>query len=147
EARIEETVSIRPPVAYRTQLTLGRVDGATAVAPLTRDLYAEQRKVQASIASVPLVWGQGLTAYLDNYQYSCTEQLVSKGVSRIILTSRPDFGVVRSRDSRPLDATFSVLRGRTNEEGGLGLWASSPMTAEFPTVYAAHFLIEASEHG
>jgi uncharacterized protein YfaS (alpha-2-macroglobulin family) len=40
-----------------------------------------------------------------------------------------------------------MLRSRQNDEGGLGLWASSPMTAEFPTVYAAHALVEAREKG
>jgi uncharacterized protein YfaS (alpha-2-macroglobulin family) len=68
-------------------------------------------------------------------------------VSALILSSRPEFGRVRSRDANPLDATFVVLRSRTNDEGGLGLWSSSPITAEFPTVYAAHFLIDAREHG
>ena len=105
------------------------------------------RKVVASISSVPLVWGQGLTAYLESYAYSCTEQLVSKGVAAMILTARPEFGVVRSRDAQPLETTFGVLRGRANDQGGLGLWASTPVTAEFPTVYAAHFLIESREHG
>jgi uncharacterized protein YfaS (alpha-2-macroglobulin family) len=147
EAHMEESVSIRPAVAYRTQLSLGRVDGATATASLTRDLYGEQRKVVASVSALPLVWGNGLTAYLDNLAYSCTEQLVSKGVSAMIITARSEFGTVRSRDSNPLESTFNVLRGRANDEGGLGLWASSPITAEFPTVYAAHFLIEAREHG
>jgi uncharacterized protein YfaS (alpha-2-macroglobulin family) len=147
EARVDESISIRPSVPYRTRLMLGRVDGTTAVAPLTRDLYAEQRRVRASISPVPLVWGQGLTAYLENYQYTCTEQLVSKGVSALILTARPEFGTVRSRDAQPLEATFGVLRSRANDEGGLGLWSSSPITAEFPTVYAAHFLIDARDHG
>ena len=145
EAHIEESVSVRPAVAYRTQLTLGRVDGSSAVSPLTRELYTEQRKVEAAVSTLPLVWGQGLTAYLDNYAYSCTEQLVSKGLSALVVTARPEFGTVRSRDAQPLDATYAVLRSRSNDQGGFGLWSSSPETAEFPTVYAAHFLIEAKE--
>ena len=147
ESRIEETMSVRPPVAYRTQVTVGRVDGTSTPVSLKRDLYPEQRRVQAAISAVPLVWGQGLTEYLGNYEYSCTEQLVSKGVAALILTAHPELGVVRSRDARPLETTFSVLRGRANDQGGFGLWSSSPVTAEFPTVYAAHFLLEAREHG
>jgi uncharacterized protein YfaS (alpha-2-macroglobulin family) len=147
EAHIDETTSVRPAVAYRTQLTLGRVDGASALVPLTRDLFAEQRKVDAAISAVPLVWGQGLTAYLENYEYTCTEQLVSKGMSALIMTARPEFGAIRSRDAHLLDATYSVLRSRENDEGGMGLWSSSPQTAEFPTVYAAHFLLEAKDRG
>src|SRR5262249_27736143 len=65
EARMEESVSVRPAVAYRTQLTLGRVDAATTDAAVTRDLYPEQRKVEAAVSTLPLVWGQGLVAYLD----------------------------------------------------------------------------------
>jgi alpha-2-macroglobulin len=147
QAQNEETVSVRPAVAYRTQLTLGRVDGAYALAPLTREMYTERRTVEAAVSFLPLVWGRGLSVYLDNYEYSCTEQLVSKGVSALVVTSRPEFGVVRNRDQQPLDGLFAAVRGRQNDEGGLGLWASSPITAEFPTVYAAHVLIEARDRG
>jgi alpha-2-macroglobulin len=147
ESRLEESVSVRPAVAYRTQLTLGRLEGATATAAITRDLFSQRRTVEAAVSALPLVWGQGLTAYLDGYEYSCTEQLVSKGVGALILGSRPELGAVKSRDGRPLDSTIGVLRTRANERGGFGLWASTPITAEFPTVYAAHFLVEMKERG
>jgi uncharacterized protein YfaS (alpha-2-macroglobulin family) len=146
-SRLEEAVSVRPAVAYRTQLTLGRIDGSGATAAITRDLFSQRRTVEASVSTLPLVWGQGLTAYLDGYEYTCTEQLVSKGVGALILTSRSEFGVVKSRDGRPIDSTIAVLRTRANEQGGFGLWASTPITAEFPTVYAAQFLVEAKERG
>lgn len=144
EAGVEESISVRPAVPYRTQLTLGRLDGK-AQAPLQRDLYNEERKVEAAVSALPLVWGQGLVAYLDSYAYTCTEQIISKGVSALILVSRPEFGAVRGRES--LANAFSALQGRQNDQGGLGLWSSSPETAEFPAVYAAHFLIEAKERG
>src|SRR5262249_24056213 len=147
EARMEESISVGPPLAFRTQLTLGRLDGSKASASLTRDLYSQQRKVEAAVSALPLVWGQGLVAYLDDYPYSCTEQLVSKGMSALLVSSRPEFGVVKSKDSDPLAGLISVLQSRENDEGGFGLWASSPETAEFATVYAAHFLVEAKERG
>ena len=95
EARVEEGIGLRPAAAFRTHLTLGRVDGVSATAPIVRDLYSEQRKVEAAVSTVPLVWSQGLTAMLENYEYTCTEQLVSKGVSALILMSRPEFGAIR----------------------------------------------------
>jgi hypothetical protein len=146
-ARIEESIGVRPASPYRTQLTLGRVDGASATVPLARDLYGARRSVQASVSVLPLVWGQGLVAYLDHYEYSCTEQLVSKGVSALMLLSRPEFGAVWKPDANPLGQTYSTLRSRANGSGGIGLWASAAITAEFPSVYAAHFLVEAKEHG
>ena len=146
-SRVEESVGVRPAAAFRTQLTLGRVDGASATAPLAREMYSEQRKVEAAVSTLPLVWGQGLTAYLENYAYTCTEQLVSKGISALILLTRPEFGSIKKPDAQPLEATFSTLRSRMNELNGLGLWSSTPETAEFATIYGAHFLIEAKDRG
>ncbi len=147
EARLEESVSVRPPVAYRTQLTLGRLTDSKVAVPLNRDLYSEHRKVDAAESLLPLVWGQGLVAWLDAYPYPCTEQLVSKGMASLLLASRPEFGAVRTTDPRPIGNTLSMLQSRENDKGGFGLWSSSPVTAEFPTVYAAHFLVEAKERG
>jgi uncharacterized protein YfaS (alpha-2-macroglobulin family) len=145
EARMEEAVSVRPAVAYRTQLTLGRLTNSREQVPLKRDLFAQQRQVDVGVSSLPLVWGQAITAYLDSYAYTCTEQLVSKGISGLIITSRPEFGTIKGKES--LANAYSILQSRQNDQGGMGLWASSPQTAEFPTVYAAHFLIEAKERG
>jgi alpha-2-macroglobulin len=147
----EETVGVRPPVPYRTTLALGRTDRESATATITRDLYGEHRTVEASVSALPLVWGAGLVVYLENYEYSCTEQLVSMGIGGLIVAARPEFGTVNSHagmtGQQRLDATIAAIRGRKNDEGGVGLWASSPQTAEFATVYAAHFLIEARDHG
>lgn len=142
---MEETTSIRPATPYRTQLTLGLFTGSQEQTPIHRDLYSQQRQVEAAVSALPLVWGQGLRAYLDSYAYSCTEQLTSKSFSALILASRPEFGAVRGRET--LANAFNALQSRQNDEGGLGLWASSPDTAEFATVYTAHFLIEAKERG
>jgi uncharacterized protein YfaS (alpha-2-macroglobulin family) len=108
-------------------------------------MYPEHRKVDAGVSSVPLVWGQGLVAWLDDYPYSCTEQLVSKGMAALLVTSHPEFGKVRSRNGATLATTLSALQSRQNDSGGFGLWTSSPETAEFPSVYAAQFLLESRE--
>ncbi|HXS96471.1 MAG TPA: alpha-2-macroglobulin [Candidatus Limnocylindrales bacterium] len=149
ESHIEESISVRPAVAYRTQLTLGRFDSATTQAPLTRDMYPENRKVQAAVSTVPLVWGQGLVKWLDDYPYLCTEQLVSKGIGALLIASRPEFGTLRTRagSAAAQQNTLDVLQSRQNETGGFGLWASSPETAEFPSAYAAQYLLEAKERG
>jgi uncharacterized protein YfaS (alpha-2-macroglobulin family) len=147
EARIEESVSVRPAVPYRTQLTLGRFDGSGVPVALARDMYPERRKVEAAVSSVPLVWGRSLIAWLDDYPYLCTEQLVSKGVAALLLSSRPEFGAVKTRNGAPPPNPFATLESRQNDSGGFGLWASSADTAEFPTVYAAQFLLEAKDRG
>ena len=49
----------------------------------------------------------------------------------LMLASRPEFGAVRTRDAQPIASTLSVLQERENDQGGFGLWSSSPQTAEF----------------
>jgi uncharacterized protein YfaS (alpha-2-macroglobulin family) len=147
QAQMEESISVRPAQAYRTQLTLGRLDSGSTSVPVKRDLYPEMRSVEASLSALPLVWGDGLVAYLDSYPYPCTEQLVSKGFAALLLAAHPEFGTAKTRDAQPIAGTLSMLQSRENESGGFGLWASSPQTAEFPTIYAAHFLLEARERG
>jgi hypothetical protein len=68
-------------------------------------------------------------------------------MAALLLASRPEFGLVKSSDAHPLASTYAMLQARQNDKGGFGLWASSPQTAQFPTVYAANFLVEAKERG
>jgi uncharacterized protein YfaS (alpha-2-macroglobulin family) len=68
-------------------------------------------------------------------------------MSLLILNTRPEFGTIRNRDAQPLEGAFSMLRSRANDQGGFGLWSSSPVTAEFASVYAAHFLVESKDRG
>ena len=145
EARIEESVSVRPPIAFRTQLSLGRFDSSNATVALTRYMYSDKRTVAASVSTIPLVWGQGLLAYLNDYPYYCTEQIVSKGIGAMLISSRPEFGSIKG--SETLANLYSALQSRQNDEGGFGLWASTPISAEFASLYAAHFLIESRERG
>ena len=62
--------------------------------------------MQAAVSSVPLVWGDGLVAFLDAYPYPCTEQLVSKGFAALLLASRPEFGTVKTVDTQPIGSTL-----------------------------------------
>jgi uncharacterized protein YfaS (alpha-2-macroglobulin family) len=146
EAHIDEAVSVRPAIAYRTQLTLGRFEGASVQVPLQRDMFNEHRQVEGAVSSVPLVWGQSLVTWLDDYPYLCTEQLISKGMPALVIASHPELGSARSRNGS-VASVESILQARQNDSGGFGLWTSSAETADFPSVYAAHYLIEAKDRG
>ncbi len=138
---------MRPAQPYITALTAGIVRNGSAEASVTRNLYPHYRKLEASISHVPLALAHGLTAYLQGFQYSCTEQLVSMGLPALILGNRPEFGYVKSREYKTLDELIQVLRGRQNGEGAFGLWAANAHVVDTVSVYAMHFLIEARERG
>jgi uncharacterized protein YfaS (alpha-2-macroglobulin family) len=144
-AKMEETLSVRPPVPFRTQLSAGRSDKRSLTLPLRRDLYPEFRKVQATTAWSPLAWSEGLTAYLENYPYYCTEQLVSQGMPALLFSHHPELGAIKGKGS--VADVIQMLRTRQNGEGAFGLWAASTLVQDWPSLYAVHFLIEAREHG
>ncbi|MBV7582265.1 alpha-2-macroglobulin [Pseudomonas sp. PDM33] len=140
--QIGETISIRPASQHRIQLSLGRFDEKTHKLPLSRDLFGQLRKVNVGLDASPLVWAEGLRNYLDDYGYSCTEQLVSKRMPTLVWSDSTNADA-----QREVDGAISILRQRQNQSGGFGLWAVSPETASYASLYATDFLIQAREHG
>jgi alpha-2-macroglobulin len=137
-----DAVSIRPAVPYSTKLTVGRFDKSSEEVALSRVLFNEHRKVIAGVAGSPLVWAQGLANYLDGYGYSCTEQVISKGFPALLLPN-----LDRAKTQAAFSKLIQILAERQNDDGSFGLWASNPDISRFASVYAVHYLLEASERG
>ncbi len=146
-AKIATDVSIRPAQPYFVQLSAGSLRSGNVDAPLTRDLYPEYRKLEGGISAMPLGLAHGLVSYLDNFPYSCTEQLVSMGIPALILADRPEFGELKSKEKQSLEDLLAVLRARQNGEGAFGLWAANAHITDIASVYAMHFLVEAHDRG
>lgn len=140
--QIGETISVRPASQHRIALSLGRFDEKTHRLPLRRDLFEQLRKVNVGLDASPLVWAEGLRNYLDDYGYSCTEQLVSKRMPTLVWNDAQNADAQSS-----VDAAIAILRQRQNQSGGFGLWAASPDTAAYATLYATDFLVQARERG
>lgn len=146
--RMHADLSIRPAIPRMTTLRLGSFNKQQDL-PVTRRLYAQQRKVSAGISPLPLVAVSGLTDYLDNFTHSCTEQLVSKAIPALVLSKYPEFSAEKSVRLSDSDWSnlLSVLRSRQNAEGGFGLSNATPQANEFASVYVLHMLLEAKDNG
>jgi uncharacterized protein YfaS (alpha-2-macroglobulin family) len=146
--RVHSDLSIRPAIPRMTSLRLGSFEKQQDL-PITRQLFAQQRKVSAGISPLPLVAVSGLTDYLDNFTHSCTEQLVSKAIPALVLSKYPEFTVEMAARFSESDWSnlMSILRNRQNAEGGFGLWGATPQASEFASVYALHMLLEAKDNG
>jgi uncharacterized protein YfaS (alpha-2-macroglobulin family) len=140
------TVSVRPATAYVTSLLAGSFSGDTRV-PITRTMYPQYRTLEASISTLPLALAHGLVSYLERYPYSCTEQLVSEAMPAIVLSHRPDFGQLKSREGASLATMIDELRARQIGDGSFRYWAGGVESVDFVSVYALHVLLEASERG
>ena len=144
-AKIATDLSVRPASPFETVLAVGSVKGGNADVPVTRTMFAEYRKLEAGISPVPLVMAQGLSSYLSNYPYSCTEQIVSMGIPSLILGERPEFGIAKAERGASVAKLIGMLRSRQNSDGAFGLWAANPLVDDVASLHAVHFLIEARE--
>lgn len=141
-------ISVRPATPKIAGLRFGSFKGEQDVT-IERVLYPQHRKVSAGISPLPLVSVSGLTDYLDNFEYLCTEQLSSKAVPMLVAGKHPEFfednAANVSKDE--FSKLIAILRTRQNAEGGFGLWGASPEANEFASVYAVNVLMEAKTAG
>ena len=140
------TVSVRPASTYLSTLNAGSFKDKAKV-PVTRNMYAEFRTLDASVSSLPLALAHGLTAYLAHYPYSCTEQLVSQAMPAIVLSHRPEFGALKTQQGASLATLIDELRARQTGDGSFRYWAGGVESIDFVSAYALHVLLEAGERG
>ena len=145
-SKLGTEISVRPATPHLTIVQTGSFKGDTVI-EVNRDMFAEYRKLHASVSPLPLVASGGLLDYLGNYEHSCTEQLVSQVLPVIVLKKRPELASSISKNQAGnFEKALSILRSRQNAEGGFGLWAASVNADEFASVYAVHMLLEARDH-
>jgi uncharacterized protein YfaS (alpha-2-macroglobulin family) len=143
KAQLEEGLSVRPAAPYRTAISTGRTESDKKQLLLTRKLYDPFRTVNFTAAYTPLAWASGLQQYLDNYPYACTEQLVSMGLPALLFSQHPDLGQIKGKGS--VSGVIQILQSRQNEEGAFGLWSASTRVANWPSLWAIHYMIEAKD--
>lgn len=145
---LTESISIRPALSYMTTFDTGVVkDGKVDVAA-PRKMYPEHRALKAGLSVLPLQMAHGLVAYLENFPYTCTEQLVSEAFSAMVLGARREFGYPEEKAREAFDSTLGKLQARQNARGSFGLWAASTQgVSDMVSVYALHFLLEAKGRG
>jgi uncharacterized protein YfaS (alpha-2-macroglobulin family) len=141
------TLSVRPPVPYRTTLASGHVAGGRAAMAVERRMHKEFKTLDASASALPLGMARGLMHYLEKYPYGCTEQLVSRAWPALAVAARPELGGGGKKGAEDVAAVVRMLQGRQNGDGAFGFWEANSYVSDFHAAYATHFLTEARERG
>ena len=143
-------ISVRPitPYIHKEQFHVNESLPQTFDLP---ELETALNKSQVLVSSNPLDLGEALKNYLVGFPYGCTEQILSRAISQMILKSR--FG----DDSKNLRAqnltgeksfleALSNLRTRQQDDGGFSLYpgGSSNLLA---SVWTLQFLQQSSRRG
>jgi alpha-2-macroglobulin len=146
-ARRHVSISVRPATPYMTSLIAGTFKHGSKDVAIDRNLYPEYRTLDASTSLLPLSLAHGLVSYLSNYPYFCTEQIVSQAMPALTLAERPEFGYVKAEPGADIESLINELRVRQNDQGAYKLWPGGNTVVEFVSLYAQHFLIEATAQG
>ena len=140
------STSVRPVNPYRIKTIMGRMDGKTQTFSGFRQMYPEFNEQNAGVSYSPMILVKGLTEYLDDYEYFCSEQIVSRALPLVIGNKYPDFNLITDK-TIPFNGVMQKLQSRQNSGGAIGLWYSTYNVDPFITLYTVHFLLEAKDAG
>ena len=141
------TLSVRPALPYITTLSSGYAKDGKVSLEVPRTLYADLAEQQVSASSSPLVLIDGLSSYLEHFPHGCTEQVVSQVFPLVGLMSHPVYAPYAAENQARFAILIARLRERQLANGGFCFWPGGSQVAEFPSVYALHFLLEVRELG
>ncbi len=140
-------LSVRPATPYVTNVQGGYVKNGSLDFNLPRTVYPDLAELSVSASASPLMVVDGLSAYLETYPHGCTEQIVSKVFPAVGLLSHPAYSAHSPNIKANFDYLIDKLRERQMADGGFAFWPGAQRSAEYPTIYVMHFLIEANELG
>lgn len=141
------TLSIRPATPFVSDFVSGHAANGKASIPQTRTRFEALAQQGISASSSPLVLVDGLSRYLEHFPHGCTEQVVSKVFPLVGLMSHPAFSERQPLVRQYFDQLIGKLRERQNGDGGFVFWPGHTQSANYPTIYVLHFLIEAEAQG
>ncbi len=157
QARAEIGVPVRPDLPPVNRETAGSVDQAELDIALGDAGGLRPNTVQRTlrIGSVPLVQFSGKLSALLRYPYGCLEQVVSTAFPLIYLGDlarelNPEvLDPEKGHGDPALMVQAAIRRAMQNQVpgGGFSLWTSGRSYHPWVSVYATHFLVEASLAG
>gem|GEM_PF-4061555 len=101
-----------------------------------------------TLSSSPFAGLGEVARALETYPYGCTEQLVSRLVPSLLLTSGGErLGVESGLDRADLEEAIATLHARQQPDGGFGYWTRSDGSELWLTGYALLALLRARAAG
>ncbi len=141
------SLSVRPAMPYYTSFDSGFEKSGKVELGSDRHLYSNLAEQSIAASASPLVLVDGLTSYLKSFPHGCTEQVVSKVFPLIGLATHPAFGPHQTNVQSHFSHVITKLRERQLGDGGFSFWPGQHSSAEYPSIYVMHFLIEARDTG
>ncbi len=138
-------MSVRPATPFETDIQIGKLsDTRTTIKHLARDMYNEKFVQTLYISDSPSVLTRPMFMYLNGYDYSCTEQLVSKTLPYVLMPNNKLVGTDNA--TQYIAKTIQTLTNRQNDDGSFDLWASGARStdnaSDYETAYLTAYVVE-----
>jgi len=151
-AKLSTDLSVRPASAFVTLVQSGTAIGAGELKSQL-DAYPNFAKSELDVSATPWSFASSLMQYLEAYPYGCTEQLTSRILPTIVLSSQPALARALAHDRNgaafdpkpAYDAWIAQLRARQQADGGIALWPGASYADDYITAYALLALVEARD--
>ena len=149
-------LSVRPITTYKTMIKTGTIKASTVhVRNFTTDMYPEFADVKLYISSNNAIIAKPLFQYLTQYEYPCTEQLVSTTMPYATMPTNEILGTTYAESKTKVGTTIATLKNRQNDDGSFDLWAGGDMSRDnesdahtaYLTAYVTLFLDIAKKSG
>ena len=144
---IAHSLSVRPAIPYRTELVSGVNKRGSEEIAVARDMYPEFRKLEVFASYLPMGLAGGLNYYLEEYPYTCSEQLISSAFPSLYDGFIKTLDIDRDEAEKRYSSTIAIMQARQKSDGGFGLWTVKSQSHPLIDLYAFHYLIEAKERG
>lgn len=154
--RTSHSLSVRPTTSFTTEIKTGILkDSNTTIRHLEQDMYDEKFARTVYISKSPSVLIRPLFMYLKNYDYTCTEQMVSKTLPYVLMPENKLLGTEYKDSADKITKTIQVLGNRQNNDGSFTLWANgneyadnlAKDTTPYISAYVMNFLTMARHAG
>jgi uncharacterized protein YfaS (alpha-2-macroglobulin family) len=140
--------SVRPGVARAAKVKSGWFRKGSHDVAVDHPMFDELSERHAVISTTPLGLAHGLSAFLREYPYGCTEQITSKAYPWLVFKDDANFGIDPAVAARTISDTINQLSSRQGRNGGFGYWATDEVEGfDYLTVYVGHFLTDCKSSG
>ncbi|MDE6571144.1 MAG: hypothetical protein K2L95_02925 [Alphaproteobacteria bacterium] len=156
DAHATATMSVRPITAFTTDIKTGVIESTQkTVRKFHLDLYPEFAIRQLYISPNASAFIKPLFEYLNHYEYTCSEQLVSRTMPYVFMPDDAILGTTGAVATDKIASTIATLKNRQNDDGSFSLWAGgareraneSDAATAYVTAYVVQFLTLAKENG
>jgi len=136
-------MSVRPAVSYRVSLYSGAIKNKNAETAIDRNLYEEFHTRDVSLSYLPMGMAKGLSFFLNNFPYGCSEQITSAVFPFLYPQLFKELKYTKTQADEGINRAIGILQARMKDNGTIGIWTSRSYDDPLITIYAAHFLTEA----